>query len=115
MPNKAGLCVFLKISRETYYEYRRNRYIDAIKEFEAATQDIWVQRLGGTTPTGAIFYLKNAFSEDFSDNANSVIINNNTQVNHLNVTALSTEELKQLSSIYKKMQPESAEIKQIEK
>jgi len=26
-----------------------------------------VQRLGGTTPTGAIFYLKNAFKDDYKD------------------------------------------------
>lgn len=66
MPNKAGLCVLLKISKETYNIYKKKKaFVDSIKDFESKTENIWVQRLGGTTPTGAIFYLKNAF--DYRD------------------------------------------------
>ena len=65
MPNKAGLCVFLEFCRDTYSEYKK--FSDAIKRFEMITQNAWVQRLGGNSPTGAIFYLKNAFAEDFKD------------------------------------------------
>ena len=67
MPNKAGLCLFLGISRDTYNEYKKTRFPDAIKASEATIEDAWVQRLAGTTPTGAIFYLKNAFSDDYRD------------------------------------------------
>lgn len=66
MPNKAGLCASLHISRDTYNEYRV-RFPDAHKDLESYIEDQWVQRLAGTTPTGAIFYLKNAFKEDYKD------------------------------------------------
>lgn len=66
MPNKAGLCLFLKISRDTYSEYRK-KFPDTIKEADHYIENAWVQRLGGNSPTGAIFYLKNAFKEEFKD------------------------------------------------
>jgi hypothetical protein len=66
MPNKAGLCHSIKISRDTYNEYKK-RFPDTVKEAEQFIEDAWVQRLAGTTPTGAIFYLKNAFSADYRD------------------------------------------------
>lgn len=66
MPNKAGFCVFADISRDTYNEYKK-KFPDAIKGFEARVEDAWVQRLGGNSPTGAIFYLKNAFKEDYRE------------------------------------------------
>jgi len=72
MPNKAGLCYELKLSREAYNEYKK-RFDDAIKgvqpilDAEKFIENAWVQRLAGTTPTGAIFYLKNAFSADYRD------------------------------------------------
>ena len=66
MPNKAGLCIWLNISRDTYNEYKK-RFPDAIKAAEAMIENAWVQRLAGTTQTGAIFYLKNAFSADYRD------------------------------------------------
>jgi hypothetical protein len=68
MPNKAGLCLWLNISRDTYNEYKKKPgFSDAIKACEAMIENAWVQRLAGTTPTGAIFYLKNAFSDDYRD------------------------------------------------
>jgi len=64
--NKAGLCLFLKISRDTYSEYRK-KYPDTIKGADFAIENVWVQRLAGSSPTGAIFYLKNAFKEEYKD------------------------------------------------
>lgn len=64
--NKAGLCMFLKISRDTYSEYRK-RYPDTVKGADFAIENVWVQRLAGNAPTGAIFYLKNAFKEEYKD------------------------------------------------
>lgn len=68
MPNKAGLCIWLGITRETYNEYRKKPELsDAIKACDAMIENSWVQRLAGNSPTGAIFYLKNAFSADYRD------------------------------------------------
>ncbi len=59
MANKAGVCVFLGISRETYNVYKK-KYPDAIKGAEDVIEQAWVQRLAGPNATGAIFYLKAA-------------------------------------------------------
>lgn len=67
MPNKAGLCIWLNISRDTYNEYKKSKFPDAIKVAEAYIENSWVQRLASTAPTGAIFYLKNAFSADYRE------------------------------------------------
>ena len=64
MLNKAGLRAYVGISRETYGEYKK-KYPDTIKRFENLVENQWVQRLAANNPTGAIFYLKNAFKEDF--------------------------------------------------
>jgi len=66
MPNKAGLCVYLGISRDTYSEYRK-RFPDTIKRADDIIENLWIQRLASNAPTGAIFYLKNAFKESFKD------------------------------------------------
>lgn len=66
MPNKAGLCAFLQISRDTYNEYKK-RFPDTLKATELNIENAWVQRLGGNAPTGAIFYLKNAFKDDYRE------------------------------------------------
>lgn len=65
-PEKAGLCLALGISRETYSQYR-NSYPDAIKGIDLYIESAWARRLNGQSPAGAIFYLKNAFSKDFKD------------------------------------------------
>lgn len=65
-PNKAGLCVHLHIHRDTYSEYRK-KYPDTIKTADAIIENWWVNRLSSNAPTGAIFYLKNAFRESFRD------------------------------------------------
>lgn len=66
MPNKAGLCCWLKISRETWSQYRA-KFPDTVKTTDHYIENIWVQRLAGNSPTGAIFYLKNAFKEHYKD------------------------------------------------
>jgi hypothetical protein len=68
LPNKAGLCIWLNITRETYNEYRKKpEFSDAIKACDSMIENAWVQRLAGNSPTGAIFYLKNAFREEYRD------------------------------------------------
>lgn len=64
MPNKAGLCVFLNVSRETYNRYKTT-LSDAFDGVEERIENAWVQRLSGGSPAGAIFYLKNAFPKEF--------------------------------------------------
>ncbi|CCD89831.1 protein of unknown function [Bradyrhizobium sp. ORS 285] len=66
MPNKAGMRYFLRISADTWNVYRE-KFPEAHKEAEDFIEQAWVQRLAGTTPTGAIFYLKNAFWQDYKD------------------------------------------------
>lgn len=60
-PNIAGLCLFLGISRETWYDYRKKRkeLSDTIRAVELAIETAWIDKLGSSYATGAIFYLKN--------------------------------------------------------
>jgi hypothetical protein len=68
MPNKAGLCIWLGISRDTYNEYKKKPgFSDAIKACEVMIENAWVQRLSSNAPTGAIFYLMNAFKDDYRE------------------------------------------------
>lgn len=68
MPTKAGLCLALTITRETYNQYKhKDGFSDALKGAELYMEDKWNQRLSGNSPTGAIFYLKNAFKEEYKD------------------------------------------------
>ena len=68
LPTKAGLCIFLNISRDTYNEYKKKpQFSDTLKGAELYMEDLWLQRLAGNSPTGAIFYLKNAFKEEYKD------------------------------------------------
>lgn len=72
MPTKAALCLHLEISRQTYNRYKKDpEFGDALKRAELLMEHAWTQRLGGTAPTGAIFYLKNAFKEHFKDRYNT--------------------------------------------
>lgn len=66
MPSKAGLRFFLKIDKSTYSDYKK-KFPNPIKEAEAFIEREWVQRLWGPNATGAIFYLKNAFQDDYRD------------------------------------------------
>lgn len=84
LPNKAGLCVFLGISRDTYGEYKK-KYPDTIKGNEVWIENAWVQRLAGNAPTGAIFYLKNAFKENYKDKHESDVTSGGKPIPLLNV------------------------------
>lgn len=66
IPSKAGLRVHLDMIKETYSDYKK-RYPHPIKKAENLIEEAWVQRLNGMAATGAIFYLKNAFFEDYKD------------------------------------------------
>lgn len=68
IPNKAGLLGKLRISRDTWADYKkREEFSDTIRQAEAAIENAWVQRLSSSGATGAIFYLKNAFKETYRD------------------------------------------------
>ncbi len=78
-PEKAGLCIFLNISRDTYSEYRK-RYPDTIKRMDTVIESWWVRRLSGNAATGAIFYLKNAFKEEYKDRHETDITSKGEQI-----------------------------------
>ena len=61
-PNIAGLCVYLDISRETYYEYKNNKeeFNDTFKKIENILEDeVFHCHL---SPPERIFYLTNKFN-----------------------------------------------------
>lgn len=64
--SKAGLMSFLDISRPTWMEYKK-KYPNATRVAEFAIEEVWIDRLTAPGATGAIFYLKNAFKEDYKD------------------------------------------------
>lgn len=66
IPSKPGMRVFLDITRETYSQYKK-KFPDTIKKAENLIETAWVEKLRSNSPTGAIFYLKNAFKEDYKD------------------------------------------------
>lgn len=68
LPNKAGLAFFLGIDRGILEDYAiKPGFNHTMKTFMAWVEDVWVQRLGRQQPTGAIFYLKNAFRDHYKD------------------------------------------------
>jgi hypothetical protein len=82
MPNKAGLCIWLNIHKDTYNEYKKKpTFSDALKGAEMWIENAWVQRLAGNAPTGAIFYLKNAFKEDYKDRSETDITSGGEKLN----------------------------------
>ena len=66
MYSKAGLLAILDISRPQYAEYKK-KFPNIIRYAEALIEEDWVHRLSETGATGAIFYLKNAFREHYTD------------------------------------------------
>lgn len=66
IPNKAGLRLKLDIDKSTYSDYKK-KFPNPIKRAEEVIENAWVQRLKENASTGAIFYLKNAFQEDYKD------------------------------------------------
>ena len=68
LPNRAGLCVSLNWTRDRYFKERESgEYAELLSRFEQKCEDIWIQRLGTNSSTGATFYLKNAFKQDWND------------------------------------------------
>ena len=65
-PEKAGLCLFLGIDKSTYNDYKK-KFPHVLKSMELFIESAWVRRLDGQAAVGAIFYLKNAFREDYKD------------------------------------------------
>lgn len=65
-PNKAGLRLYLDIGRTQYNEYKK-KYPNTIKKVEDYIENWWIELLTRNGCTGAIFYLKNAFKEDYKD------------------------------------------------
>ena len=66
IPNKAGLMLWLDIDRPTYMAYKK-KFFNAKRLAELSIESAWVNRLTETGATGAIFYLKNAFKDDYKD------------------------------------------------
>lgn len=67
-PEKAGLCLYLGIVSETLLAWSKDKRFSAtIKSIQLYIQSAWVRRLNGQAATGAIFYLKNAFKDEFKD------------------------------------------------
>lgn len=66
VPNKAGLRLALKISKATYNEYKK-KYPDPLRVAEDTIEGFWISRLISPGATGPIFYLKNAFGDDYRD------------------------------------------------
>lgn len=65
-PTKSGICLWLDISRETYSQYLK-QFPDTIKKINFIIEDWWVQRLTKQGAVGSIFYLKNAFKDEYKD------------------------------------------------
>lgn len=85
MPTKAGICISLNISRDTYNEYKKKeKFSDTLKGSELYMEDLWLQRLAGNSPTGAIFYLKNAFKDHYRDRHENDVTSNGETINGFN-------------------------------
>lgn len=68
IPSKVGFRLWLDLNRQTYYIYSSmDLFSDILKRADDLIEQWWVHKLSGTTPTGAIFYLKNAFRDDYKD------------------------------------------------
>lgn len=64
VPTKVNFLSVLDVSRKTYNEWKKDdhEFSNTIKKVELEIEDIWLQRLEGSSTGGAIFYLKNAFA-----------------------------------------------------
>ncbi len=64
IPNKAGLALSLGCSKDTLSVYGKDKgqeFSDAIAKIYSYVENKWLQHLTRSSPTGVIFYLKNAF------------------------------------------------------
>ena len=68
MLTKVGFLIKLQISRPTYALLKdKKAFSNTIKKCENDIEQDWVQNLKGANATGTIFYLKNAFKEEYRD------------------------------------------------
>lgn len=67
-PNIAGICVYLGISRETWYDHKKRRkdLRETITNVELTIESWWVDRLK-YPGAGSIFYLKNFRPTEFKE------------------------------------------------
>ena len=82
IPTKAGLLLHLDISRETWRVFKEMPgFSDAIRKAEARIENAWLQQLPGPGATGPIFYLKNAFKEEYKDRHETDITTGGEKIN----------------------------------
>lgn len=68
IPSKAGLRIALGFSRENYSTYRaKEEFLDTMRTVENLIEEAWVQKLTSQSTSGIVFYLKNAFKDDYRD------------------------------------------------
>ena len=68
VPTKGGLAIALDTTRETLGDYEKKKdYSDALKSAYLFIEENWVQKLAGSNVAGTIFYLKNAFKDNWRD------------------------------------------------
>ena len=65
-PTKTGLRLWLDIDKSTYSDYKK-KFPNPIKIAEDIIEDCWVQNLRNNNVAGTIFYLKNAFKDEYRD------------------------------------------------
>lgn len=59
LPNIAGMCAYLDIARDTWYNYKENFYTDTCKKLENKLEDRVIN--GPANDALKIFYMKNKF------------------------------------------------------
>lgn len=91
MLTKIGFLIKLRICRDTYSELRKKKeFSDTIKQCDAEIEEDWVQNLRGANATGTIFYLKNAFKEEYKDRNETDITSGGKQILQWGTTHKST-------------------------
>lgn len=84
IPNKAGILVHMGIAdRSTWADYKK-KFPLTIKAIENKIEVCWINRLAGNSPTGAIFYLKNAFKEDYKDRQETDVTSGGEKIGAIN-------------------------------
>lgn len=74
IPSKVGLALYLDVDKSwlSRHSDKENKdkfpgHRNAIKRAYGAIEEEWINLLATGKPVGAIFYLKNAFKEDYRD------------------------------------------------
>lgn len=94
IPSKAGLLRKLNMSRESYREYKKKKdFVDTIRFVEHSIEEAWVQRLTSQGANGAIFYLKNAFRDDYQDRVENDITSRGEKLSALAVIQSETRKI----------------------